>query len=219
MNKKVAIVHTSLVSHKDLNELFKKYAPEAEIVNIVDDSLLAEVVKNGCANWHTVNRLCKYFDAAASMGVDLIFNQCSSVGEAAEIASKTVEVPFLRVDDAMAEEAVRLGKRIGVVATVDSTVKPSCNIVKCKAAEAKKDAEVVSYLVSGAMEILMKEGPKRHNEYVLKEIQKCERECDVIVLAQGSMVAILPELDIIKKPVLTSPELGVKKAVKLLYNR
>lgn len=213
---KIAIIQTSLVSHAHLNELFKSIIPEAEIINIVDDSLLNEVKTNGKITNQIVNRMCKYFDAAASQSVDLIFNQCSSVGEAAEIAAKTVNVPVIRVDEAMAEKAVELGRRIGVVATVASTVEPSCNLVKAKAKLAGKDVEVVPYLVDGAMDVLMREGQEKHNALVLETVKKCERECDVIVLAQGSMVVLMPVLTDIKKPVLVSPTLGVEKARKFL---
>ena len=221
-SKFVTIVHTSLVSHAHLNELFSKYVPEAEIYNIVDDSLLKETTANGAVTPGIVNRLCKYFDAAASLGSDLIFNQCSSVGEAASVAAKTVRVPVLRVDEAMAEKAVELGKKIGVVATVSSTVAPSCNLVAAKAEASGKKVEVVRYLVDGAMQILIEgggspEARQKHNALVKQTVVTCAQECDVVVLAQGSMVVLLPELADIKKPVLSSPELGVLKARKMLY--
>ena len=221
-SKIITIIHTSLVSHVLLNELFAKYIPEAEIHNIVDDSLLKETTGNGAVTPGVINRLCKYFDAAASLGSDLIFNQCSSVGEAASIAAKTVKVPVLRVDEAMAERAVELGKKIGVVATVFSTVAPSCNLVAAKAEAAGKKVEVVRYLVDGAMQILIDgggspEARQKHNALVKQTVITCAEECDVVVLAQGSMVVLLPELSGIKKPVLSSPELGVQKARKLLY--
>ena len=215
--KLITIVHTSLVSHQHLNELFAQIIPEADIHNIVDDSLLSEVSGNGAVTPGIVSRMCKYFDAAASIGSDLIFNQCSSVGEAAALAAKTVVVPVLRIDEAMAERAVELGAKIGVVATVGSTVAPSCNLVRAKAAAAGKSVEVVPYLVDGAMHILMREGRERHNAVVKEAVVKCARECDVVVLAQGSMVVLLPELTDIEKPVLSSPELGVRKARTLLF--
>lgn len=217
--KKVVIVHTSFVSVDDLKKLFAREIPEAQLYNIVDDSLLAEVSSNGAITPGIVNRMCKYFDAAQSLGADLIFNQCSSVGEAADIAAKTVSVPVIRVDEAMAEEAVRIGKRIGVVATVASTMKPSCNLIRTKAKEAGKEVEVVEYLVDGALDVLMKEGNReKHNRLVLEAVKQCEAQCDVIVLAQGSMTVLLPELSGIKKPVLTSPERGVRKAKSFLQN-
>ena len=215
--KKITIIHTSLVSHAHLNKLFAEIIPEAKIHNIVDDSLLAEVSDNGHITPNIVNRMCKYFQSAEQIGSDLIFNQCSSVGEAAAIAAKTVSTPVLRVDEAMGEKAVQLGKRIAVVATVASTVEPSCNLVRQKAAEAGKDCEIVPYLVDGAMWALINEGQETHNKLVKDTVVKAAEECDVIILAQGSMVVLLPELTDIKKPVFSSPELGVRKAREVLF--
>lgn len=121
--------------------------------------------------------MCKYFDNAQQLGTDLIFTQCSSVGEAALIAAQTVSVPLLRVDEAMAEKAVSLGKRIGVVATVGSTVKPSCNLIQEKAEAAGKEVEILPYLVDGALDVLMREGKEKHNALVMNTVKKCAAEC------------------------------------------
>ena len=163
--------------------------------------------------------MCKYYEAAAQNGADLIFNQCSSVGEAADIAAKLISIPVVKVDEAMAEKAVEMGRKIGVVATVKSTMKPSCNLVRSKAEKAGKSAEVREYLVDGALDVLMKENDRaKHNAMVLDMIRKAEAECDVIVLAQGSMTGLLPELKEITKPVLTSPRMGVEKAREVLFS-
>ena len=218
--KKIYVIHTSLVSHSELMELFAEIIPEAKVFNIIDDSLLHDVMENGSINDKIINRMSKYFEAASQNGADLIFNQCSSVGEAADIAAKLVPVPVLKVDEAMAERAVEYGNKIAVIATVKSTMKPSCELVRSKAREAGKDVEVIEYLVDGALDVLMKENNReKHNALVLEMIKKAEIECDVIVLAQGSMTVLLPELTNIKKPVLTSPRIGVEKARSVLYGR
>lgn len=215
--KKITIVHTSLVSHAYLNQLFHEIIPEASVQNIVDDSLLAEVSETGHITPAIVSRMCRYYQAAQETGADLIFNQCSSVGEAAAIAAKTVSVPVLRVDEAMAEQAAVSGRRIAVVATVASTVEPSCNLVRQKAAAVRADAEVIPYLVDGAMWTLINEGQEAHNRLVKNTVLKAAEECDAVVLAQGSMVVLLPELTDIRKPVFSSPELGVRKARRMLF--
>ena len=182
--KKVYIIHTSLVSHAELNALFAELVPDAKVHNIVDDSLLHDVMQNGGINEKVISRMCAYVQAAASNGADLIFNQCSSVGEAADIAAKLVSIPVLKVDAPMAEKAVELGTRIGVVATVKSTMKPSCSLVRRKAAEAGKQIDVVEYLVDGALDVLMKKkNREKHNAMVLESVHRAEAECDVVVLA------------------------------------
>jgi hypothetical protein len=120
--KEVYIIQTSLASHAVLNALFAELVPEAKVHNLVDDSLLYDVMQNGGINEKVISRMCAYVQAAASNGADLIFNQCSSVGEAVDIAARLVSVPVLKIDAPMAERAVELGRKIGVVATVQSTI-------------------------------------------------------------------------------------------------
>jgi len=73
-------------------------------------------------------------------------------------------------------------------------------------------------LVDGALDVLIREkNREKHNALVLEIVKKAEAECDVIVLAQGSMTVLLPELKDIKKPVLTSPRRGVEKARSILF--
>ncbi len=212
ITKKIAIVHTSFVSVEDLKQLFAEIIPEAKLTHIVDDSLLAEVMENGYATPQVVKRVCDYYINADSQGVDAIFNQCSSVGEAADVASKLIKTPVLKVDEAMAEEAVKLGSKIAVVATVASTMGPSTRLIKHKAKEAGKEIEIVECLVDGALKVLMQEGDRaKHNQLVKEKMISIQDDVDVFVLAQGSMVVLLPELADIQKPVLTSPRMGVQK--------
>lgn len=218
--KKVGIIHTSLVSVQDLKDLFAEIVPEAELTNIIDDSLLRDVMANGSTTPAIVHRVCTYAKLLEDMGMDLIFNQCSSVGEAADVARKTIHTPYLKVDQAMAEKAVEIGKRISVVATVASTMGPSVRIVERAAADAGKSVEVRECLVDGALDILMKSGDReKHNKLVLEEIKRVENESDVIVLAQGSMLVLVPYLNDIKVPVLSSPRLGVERAREVLEGK
>ncbi len=210
-SKKIAIIHTSFVSVEHLKTLFSEIIPEAEISHIVDDSLLKEVMENGGITPGIIRRMSNYAQQAETMGVDAIFNQCSSVGEAADIASQGVSPPMVKVDQAMAEKAVKMGKRIAVVATVASTMAPSCRLVERAAEKAGKTVEIVPALVDGALDILMKEQNRsEHNRLVKEKIESLEHDVDVFVLAQGSMVVLLNELKHIKKPVLSSPRLGVE---------
>lgn len=217
MSKKVAVIHTSFVSVNDLKELFREIMPQVEMVNIVDDSLLAEVKTNGSITPGIIRRVCAYAVQAEALGADAILNQCSSVGEAVDVARNMIKIPYIKVDEAMAEEAVKIGGRVSVIATVASTMGPSVRLIKRTAEKMHKKIEVKECLVDGALDILMKEGnQEKHNQMVLSEIEKVESESDVIVLAQGSMTVLLPQLKHIKKPVLTSPRLGVQHVRRVL---
>lgn len=217
MNKHIAIIHTSFVSVEVLKQLFQEIIPEANIHNLVDDSLLAEVMENNEITQGIIKRMTNYVQMAESIGADAILSQCSSMGEAVDIASKIIQIPVLKIDQAMADKAVTLGNKIAVVATVASTMKPSCTLIKEAAQKMNKEIEIVEALVNGALDILLNKGDREtHNRLVLEQIKKLDGKCDVIVLAQGSMIVLLPFIKDIKTPVLTSPELGVRKMREIL---
>ena len=215
---KAVLIHTSPVSLDELKSLFHEILPDVEMVNIIDDSLLEEVKRNGSITPQIISRMCSYVQVAKTLKPDIIFNQCSSVGEAFDIARTQAECLTLKIDEPMAEKAVSLGTRIGVVATVASTVKPSANLIRNTAKKLGREITVTEYLVDGALDMLMRGEKDKHNELVIKEICKAEQENDVVVLAQGSMTAILPLLKETEKPMLTSPRLAVERVKDLLYS-
>jgi aspartate/glutamate racemase len=215
----VYIIHTSFVSVKDLNDLFHAEMPEAEIRNIVDDSLLPEVLANSGVTPGVTERMQRYYQAAASAGADLIFNQCSSVGEVADAVAKSVPVPVIKVDARMAEVACQTGRRIGVVATLETTLGPTCRLIEATGKRLGRPVEITRCLVRGAFDVLVGGNRARHNQMVLEAIRELANQVDVIACAQGSMAAILPELGQTKVPVLTSPALGVEHAVGELRRR
>jgi Asp/Glu/hydantoin racemase len=213
---RVFIVHTSFVSVHDLTALFRKLGPHITVHHIVDDSLLDEVLANGGVTAGVKQRMRQYFRAAAAAGADLIFSQCSSVGEAADFATRVVRVPVVKIDSAMAEHACRIGGKIGVVATLETTLGPTCRLVAATARQHHASVKIVRCLVKGAFDVLQRGDRARHNRMVLQAIRRLAKQVDVIICAQGSMIAILPELGPTPIPVLTSPELGVRKAVDAL---
>ena len=214
--KKIALIHTSLVSYDVLKGLFAEIIPEADTVNIIDESLLAEVSANGGLTPGVINRMHAYVQNAASLGVDLIFNQCSSVGEAFDLALRAVSTPGLKIDTDMAEKAVAAGNTVAVVATVGSTVAPSVGLVEAAGKRAGKNVTAKPYLVDGALAMLMGGDRAKHDALVYDAVAKAVSECDAVVLAQGSMFGMLPKFADMKKPVFASPRLGVERARKEL---
>ncbi len=209
----VTIVHTSFVSVEDLTALFNELGPEIQIRHIVDDSLLPEVLANGGVTSAVRSRMCAYYKAAEEAGSDLIFNQCSSVGEAADIAAQLISTPVVKVDQEMARVACRSGRKIAVAATLQTTLGPTCRLIEKTAAEEGAEIEIHPLLIEGAFAELIGGQRKKHNEMVLEGIRSVLASVDVVVCAQGSMVAILPELGETPIPVLTSPRMGVASAV------
>ena len=91
IKKKIALIHTGFALVEVLTKLFNKIIPEAELTHIVDDSLLREVLKEGKVTNPVRSRMLYYYRAAQDYNADVIFNVCSSVGEAADIAAQVIE--------------------------------------------------------------------------------------------------------------------------------
>ena len=217
MKQRVGVVHTFLYSVEDLKAMFKKYLPEVEMINIIDDSLLEEALANKGVTPAVINRICDYYSNLQDLGCVCCLNQCSSVGEASDVAGKLINIPIVKIDAPMAKQAARLGSRIAVIATAISTVGPSCRLVESKAKEMGKEVTVDPCYVEGAYDFLLKTGDKeKHNEMVINKIKEAAETHDVIVLAQGSMYHLLPLLQDVKVPVLTSLETGVAQIREVL---
>jgi len=216
MGKTVFIIHTSAVSKNDLTDLFAEYAPDVTVRNIIDDSLLPEVLANGGVTPGVTRRICEYATQAEAAGADLIFNQCSSVGEVADIAARMVRIPLVKIDERMAETACSMGSRIGVVATVPTTMGPTVRLIKRMAGKLGKEVTVTEELSAGAFEKLTSGDRQGHNEMVIASIQGLAKKVEVVVCAQGSMMALKSDLGETTVPVLMSPPIGVQHAVEVL---
>ena len=217
MKKSIAIVQTSAVSSGELKTLCSEILPGVTVYQIIDDSLIREINGNGGPTYGVRRRLYQYYQQAESLGVDVILNQYSSVGEVADEIRPFIRVPIVKIDEAMAEKAVTLGRRIAVVATVPTTVGPSVRLLEQKAREASREIEIEIHLIKDAMMILIEKGDaETHNRMALREVETAARSCDAVVLAQGSMTVLLPLLGHIQKPVLTSPRLGIERVRTVL---
>ena len=210
MKKKVGVIHTFLYSVEDLKSLFAELVPEVEMINIIDDSLLKEVLANGGPTPSVVKRITGYAVNLEAMGCDIILNQCSSVGEAADVAQKCVSIPYIKVDEPMAHEAISKGKKIGVVATAYTTMGPSVRLIETVAEKLGEDRQVNACLAEGAYDALLIEGDRgKHDRILMETIDKACAENDVVCLAQGSMIGLVDKCKDKPVPVLHSFRSGV----------
>src|SRR5215204_1723399 len=92
--------------------------PDVRVFNITDDSLLAESLAHNGATPQVIKRIQFYVLAAEAMGADVAMCSCTTVGEATRIARDYASIPVFNIDEPMAREAVRTGRRMGIIATV-----------------------------------------------------------------------------------------------------
>ncbi|HVE11439.1 MAG TPA: aspartate/glutamate racemase family protein [Paraburkholderia sp.] len=205
----IVVVHTGPVTVQPLKDQFKDQLPNVRMINIVDDSLLNDVRTAGHLTPEVTSRMFTYMSNAQAMGADYILNACSSVGEAVDTLRGMIRTPIIKVDETMALEASRIGSRIGVVATVKTTLEPTVRLIRKKATEAGREVSVVERVAEEAFEALLAGNTERHDEVLKRTIVALADEVDVVVLAQVSMARLVPSLGATRVPVLSSPQSGV----------
>lgn len=208
--KTVVVVHTGPATVQPLKQQFQEILPDVRVVNIMDDSLLNDVMAAGHLTAAVSARILSYMQQGESMGAVALLNACSSVGEAASAARTVIGVPIIKIDDSMTERAITMGRRIGVVATVKSTLEPTVRLIREKATAAGTEIEITEALAEGAFQTLLDGKPEQHDEIVKRTIEALAHNVDVIVLAQVSMARLIPQLTDLKVPVMSSPKSGVE---------
>jgi Asp/Glu/hydantoin racemase len=215
--KRLFLLHTSATLVPMFEQLCKEKLPAAAVFNMVDDSLIKDVIAHNCLRPQTARRVSQLVAAAEDADADYIVVTCSSIGRAVETVATLASVPVMRVDRPLAEQAVATGPRIGVIATLPTTLDPTADLVARCAAEAGKQIELTARLCDGAFEALMGGNPQRHDELVLAVLQELSSQVDVIALAQASMARVVNSiLDADRRvPILASPPLAVDRLAQL----
>jgi Asp/Glu/hydantoin racemase len=150
------------------------------------------------------------------MGADIILNACSSVGEATDALRDLIRTPIVKIDESMAQEASAIGSRIGVVATVSTTLDPTVRLIRRKAEERGRSVDVTERIAEGAFEALLSGNGELHDEILKRTIIELADQVDVVVLAQVSMARLVPALGELRVPVLSSPRSGVEAVKRAL---
>jgi Asp/Glu/hydantoin racemase len=216
--KTLGLIHTSATLVPVFQQLCSQYLKDVQVFNIVDDSLIKNVIKCGELRPDTARRAVNYAASAEAAGADFILYTCSSIGAAVETAATLTKVPVLRVDQPMADKAIRTGSRIGVVATLSTTLNPTTDLVKRRAAAAGKQVQVISKLCEGAFDALMSGDAARHDAMVAAALKELSFQVDVIVLAQASMARVVDNLTAADKkvPILSSPTIAIEHIASIL---
>lgn len=210
---KVAVLHTSFVFvnvEPVITELITELVPDVELLHFVDSDVLATVVREQEISAASEARMVHMAQAAEAAGADVIFSACSSLGPTLDAAQRAVGVPVVKIDEAMAVEAATYD-RIGVLATVPTTLGPTSDLIAARAKDVGRTPEVVQRLCPGAFDVLMGGDREAHDAMVAEQASGLATEVDVLVLAQASMQRLAgPLQEQTGLRVLSSPRIGVE---------
>ncbi|MBD0378677.1 aspartate/glutamate racemase family protein [Paenibacillus sedimenti] len=206
----VVAVYTGQGLSERIGQLFREELPGCRLVNIIDDSLIADAIQAGKVTSAITRRLVQYYRHAEEIGADIIFNTCSSVGEVADWARPLFDTPIVKIDDAMARLATMKFAKIGVLATLPTTLEPTRQLLLREAERQNRNVRVLDALAEGAYQALVAGRPEEHDRLIREAAKSVAETADVLVLAQGSMARMEDTLSReTGLPVYASPRLGI----------
>src|SRR4051812_23190235 len=106
MPSQLALIHTSPTMVPVFKPLTTEFLPTTPTFNVVDESLLCDIIRDGRCPPFTARRLVQHVLSAESAGASHILVTCSSMGHAVDAARALSNACILRVDDPMADRAV-----------------------------------------------------------------------------------------------------------------
>ena len=215
----LAFIHTSHVLIPLFSKLGRKILPECETFHMTDESLIRETIRVGHLTPTTKRRLMTAIGSARDGGADAVMVTCSSIGEGVVLARDLFDFPIFRIDDAMARAAVQAGGKIGVAATLRTTLDPTIRLLKETAAGQGSEISIVPSLCEGAFEAVLRGDAERHDRMLMESLNRLRSEVDVVVLAQASMARVADQIHTNGGPrMLSSPEPALWAAREVLVS-
>jgi Asp/Glu/hydantoin racemase len=189
---------------------FARAWPEAVLMNLLDDSLSADLARDGSLTQGMTDRFLTLAQYAVGTGADAILFTCSAFGPCIEACARAFpKIPVLKPNEAMIEEAVGASRRIGLLATFPATL-------VSMPPEFPAGVTLVSKLAEGALDALNR-GDRVAHDRLVAEAAAGMQDCDVIALAQFSMADAADQVaEATGKPVFTTPDSAVRRLRRLL---
>jgi len=204
---RVALIHALAYSVAPINAELVRAWPECERMNLLDDSLSADLARSGrgldAAMHQRFEALAAY---AEGTGAQALLFTCSAFGPCIEaVAARRPHMPVLKPNEAMVAEAVATGKRVGLIASFAPTL-------VSMPAEFPSGTALLTRLAEGAMAALDRGDAAEHDARVVDAARWLQqRGCEVIALAQFSMArAEAAVRQATALPVLTTPGSAVR---------
>ena len=207
---RIALIHALKHSIVPIETSFAKLWPQARLMNLLDDSLSADLARDGRLTSAMTERFQTIGRYVAGTGADAILFTCSAFGPCIEAVARThAPMPVLKPNEAMIAQAVKGGRKIGLLSTFPPTLVSMPR-------EFPASVELVPKLAEGGMAALDR-GDRTEHDRLVVEAAKDLRGCDVIALAQYSMAPAAAQVaEATGRPVLTTPDSAVAKLKELL---
>jgi aspartate/glutamate racemase len=216
--KTLGIIHAIHKTIKAMEPFIAKYIPEVDVMHLADDTIQRDNIAAGVGNIPKRNyyKFAQYAHNMEEAGADMILLACSTFNYAPELARPMINIPIAQIDRPMMEAAVGCGSRVGLLATLNTTVPSSERLLRIVAREQGKEVNIKTVLREEAFAAWSRGDIETHNAMLLEEIDKLSREVDAIAMAQLSMSALAPFLTNTRVPVFNSGDTGFTRVREML---
>jgi hypothetical protein len=208
---RIALIHATQVAMDPIREAFQSGWPQARITHLLDDSLSSDLAAAGTLGRPMIERFVALARYSAECGADAILFTCSAFGAAIEAARAAVDIPVLKPNEAMFDEALEAGRRIGLISTFEPSIPSMVRELEDEAKRRAIELSVRSCSVPEALTALHRGESELHDELIARAGADFE-DCDVLMLAQFSMARAASRFAAVRgRRVLTSPSSAVSR--------
>jgi Asp/Glu/hydantoin racemase len=216
---RIALIHAVLAAMQPVEDAFKALWPETKRTNLLDDSLAPDREKAGRLTLEMSERIISLARYAVSSGADAVLFTCSAFGDAIEAAAAGLPVPVLKPNEAMFDAALKIGGRIGMLATFAPAVASMSEEFSEMGRQRGSSANLETFVVSGAREALVAGELQKHDNLIAAAASSLAH-CDAIMLAHFSMATAARQTQHgARQPILTAPDSAVFKLRSTLADR
>ncbi len=215
----LTLIHTAPALKDTFDDLLEELAPDINVRHVVHEDLLKDALDAGELTTDVRQRTAAAMLAEAESEPGVVLCTCSTVGPGADDARSQTDVPVLRVDRPMAEEAVRSGTQIVVCATLETTMVPTLDLLRETAQRLGREVNLIPVVFEAARAKFIEGDFDSYVRIIADGLHSAAEEADVIVLAQASMAPALALCGDIEVPMLTSPRSGLAAAVEVCRQR
>jgi len=214
--KRVFLIHATPLSMALITEAFHRLWPEAQLSNLLDDSLPKDLAAAGRLTEGLTARFLDLARYAEAAGADAILFTCSAFGTAIEACKHAVSIPVLKPNEAMIDDALRQTSRIALMATFEPSIGSMLEEFNAAALALGRVLDINAHWVPGAFGALQAGDGETH-DVKIAEMAKETGNCEVICFAQFSMTSAAHGAQAASgRPVLTTPDSAVIRLRKIL---
>lgn len=206
---RIALIHATPLSMAPIDAAFERHWAEAQRMHLLDDSLSRDRERDGELTDAMIDRFIALASYAKATGADAILFTCSAFGPAIEAAGRAVEIPTLKPNEAMFEQALETGRKLALVATFRPSLVTMSDEIEAMAHARDRELELRTVFVPGAMADLAAGAGDAHDRKIAQAAAQL-KGYDCVMLAQFSMARAGPLVQQqLSCPVLTSPGCAV----------